>query len=135
MVPEKTALLETSQFQNANAHFELLRRTLVLTNFALFRFAIRKTSPASLLVLFPNTTHFVLPCVGSPNRQKGSHPSAPCKQKKTPQGVFFVWRRRWDSNPRYREVQLISSQSRYDHFDTSPYMLNSFQSVNQNIKL
>ena len=32
-----------------------------------------------------------------------------------------VWRRRWDSNPRYREVQLISSQSRYDHFDTSPY--------------
>ena len=39
--------------------------------------------------------------------------------------IFFVrlrWRRRWDSNPRYPEVQLISSQSRYDHFDTSPYM-------------
>ena len=33
---------------------------------------------------------------------------------------IFRWRRRWDSNPRYREVQLISSQSRYDHFDTSP---------------
>ena len=30
------------------------------------------------------------------------------------------WRKRWDSNPRYREVQLISSQSRYDHFDTLP---------------
>ena len=26
----------------------------------------------------------------------------------------------WDSNPRYREVQLISSQSRYDHFDIAP---------------
>ena len=32
-----------------------------------------------------------------------------------------LWRRRWDSNPRYRKVQLISSQSRYDRFDTSPY--------------
>ena len=42
-------------------------------------------------------------------------------KQKTPEGVLF-WRRRWDSNPRYREVQLISSQSRYDHFDTSPYM-------------
>ena len=31
------------------------------------------------------------------------------------------WRRGWDSNPRYLAVQLISSQSRYDHFDTSPY--------------
>ena len=35
---------------------------------------------------------------------------------------IFRWRRRGDSTPRYREVQLISSQSRYDHFDTSPYM-------------
>ena len=34
--------------------------------------------------------------------------------------VTFSWRKRWDSNPRYREVQLISSQSRYDHFDTLP---------------
>ncbi len=30
------------------------------------------------------------------------------------------WRRRWDSNPRDPEVKLISSQPRYDHFDTSP---------------
>ena len=41
----------------------------------------------------------------------------------------FFWRCGWDSNPRYREVQLISSQSRYDHFDTTPYMLNSRRSV------
>ena len=32
-----------------------------------------------------------------------------------------TWRRRWDSNPRAREDYLISSQARYDHFDTSPY--------------
>ena len=32
------------------------------------------------------------------------------------------WRRRWDSNPRTLADQLISSQSRYDHFDTSPYL-------------
>ena len=30
-------------------------------------------------------------------------------------------RRRWDSNPRAREGKTISSRSRYDHFDTSPY--------------
>ena len=32
----------------------------------------------------------------------------------------FDWRRRWDSNPRYLAVHLISSQARYDHFDTPP---------------
>ena len=30
------------------------------------------------------------------------------------------WRRRWDSNPRAVAGKLISSQPRYDHFDTSP---------------
>ena len=30
------------------------------------------------------------------------------------------WRRRWDSNPRALADYLISSQGRYDHFDTSP---------------
>ena len=33
-----------------------------------------------------------------------------------------MWRRRWDSNPRTLADQLISSQSRYDHFDTAPYL-------------
>lgn len=32
------------------------------------------------------------------------------------------WRRRWDSNPRALSDYLISSQARYDHFDTSPYV-------------
>ena len=32
-------------------------------------------------------------------------------------GVFF--RRRWDSNPRVVAHKLISSQPRYDRFDTS----------------
>ena len=31
-----------------------------------------------------------------------------------------LWRRRWDSNPRAVARKLISSQPRYDHFDTSP---------------
>ena len=36
------------------------------------------------------------------------------------------WRRRWDSNPRDPcGSKLISSRSRYDHFDTSPYMTAS----------
>ena len=32
----------------------------------------------------------------------------------------FQLRRRWDSNPRVPKDKLISSQPRYDHFDTSP---------------
>lgn len=32
------------------------------------------------------------------------------------------WRSRWDSNPRALADYLISSQARYDHFDTLPYM-------------
>ena len=35
-------------------------------------------------------------------------------------GLPGFWRSGWDSNPRYPKVQLISSQSRYDHFDTTP---------------
>ncbi len=35
---------------------------------------------------------------------------------------FLLWRSGWDSNPRNLAVQLISSQSRYDHFDTAPYL-------------
>ena len=35
--------------------------------------------------------------------------------------VLFSWRRRWDSNPRGIAPKLISSQPRYDRFDTSPY--------------
>ena len=34
----------------------------------------------------------------------------------------FYWRKRWDSNPRALAGYLISSQGRYDHFDTLPYM-------------
>ncbi len=32
----------------------------------------------------------------------------------------YEWRREWDSNPRGISPKLISSQPRYDHFDTSP---------------
>jgi hypothetical protein len=34
--------------------------------------------------------------------------------------ISLIWRRGWDSNPRTVARQLISSQPRYDHFDTSP---------------
>ena len=45
------------------------------------------------------------------------------KQGKSLENVAFsrlLWRRRWDSNPRALADYLISSQARYDHFDTSP---------------
>ena len=41
-----------------------------------------------------------------------------------------TWRRGWDSNPCDVAVKLISSQPRYDRFDTSPYMLIRFSEVN-----
>ena len=36
--------------------------------------------------------------------------------------ILKIKRRWWDSNPRAREGKTISSRSRYDHFDTSPYI-------------
>ena len=47
---------------------------------------------------------------------KKSQPS----KRANPHENWLFWRRVWDSNPRYREVHLISSQARYDHFDNSP---------------
>ena len=47
------------------------------------------------------------------------------RHKKTRVNPWFTrdccWRSGWDSNPRAREDYLISSQARYDHFDTLPY--------------
>jgi hypothetical protein len=34
--------------------------------------------------------------------------------------LHSFWRRGWDSNPRAVSDKLISSQPRYDHFDTPP---------------
>ena len=53
-------------------------------------------------------------------------PCSPCKvccknKKQRPAGCCF-WRRRWDSNPRGIAAKLISSQSRYDRFDTPAYI-------------
>ena len=52
-------------------------------------------------------------------------PCNPCivcrKNKKQHPARCCFWRRRWDSNPRDIAVKLISSQSRYDRFDTSAY--------------
>ena len=33
----------------------------------------------------------------------------------------YFWRSGWDSNPREVSLKLISSQPRYDHFDTAAY--------------
>ena len=38
-------------------------------------------------------------------------------------GSRDLWRKRWDSNPRALADNLISSQARYDHFDTLPYRI------------
>ena len=44
------------------------------------------------------------------------------KVQQTLEFTGLFWRSGWDSNPRTLADQLISSQSRYDHFDTSPYL-------------
>ncbi len=49
--------------------------------------------------------------------------------------TVLIWRRGWDSNPCDVAVKLISSQPRYDHFDTSPYMLTQFPEINASIQL
>ena len=54
-------------------------------------------------------------------------PCSPCivcrKNKKQRPAGCCLWRRRWDSNPRGIAAKLISSQSRYDLFDTSAYLV------------
>ena len=45
-----------------------------------------------------------------------------CNKKSERAKLVPTWRSGWDSNPRAREDYLISSQARYDHFDTAPYM-------------
>ena len=42
------------------------------------------------------------------------------KCSKTDNASPKKWRKRWDSNPRALADNLISSQARYDHFDTLP---------------
>ena len=45
----------------------------------------------------------------------------PLKNAPTCGWCIPYWRKRWDSNPRALADYLISSQARYDHFDTLPY--------------
>ena len=45
------------------------------------------------------------------------------KVRKIPHNRLIMrdkWRSGWDSNPRGIAPKLISSQPRYDHFDTTP---------------
>ena len=54
--------------------------------------------------------------------------------KKSPENPVFsrlLWRRGWDSNPCALSRKLISSQPRYDHFDTSPCIPNVFHRVQE----
>ena len=58
------------------------------------------------------------------------------KQGKSLENVAFsrlLWRRRWDSNPRALAGYLISSQARYDHFDTPPWEIYSVFSTDNTI--
>ena len=64
--------------------------------------------------------HFFFLTVRSGNAWR-SNPTFYCKQKIGKYAYFLFWRRGWDSNPRSFARKLISSQPRYDHFDTSPY--------------
>ena len=45
------------------------------------------------------------------------------KRKRRQKPSFSFWRRGRDSNPRVLSHKLISSQPRYDHFDTSAYSI------------
>ena len=63
---------------------------------------------------------------GKNSSKPGDFRSERKKEKsRNPHGYWiFRWRSGWDSNPRAREDYLISSQARYDHFDTAPYMFS-----------
>ena len=50
------------------------------------------------------------------------------RQPRIEVNVHF-WRSGWDSNPRTVARHLISSQGRYDLFDTAPYMRRARDSI------
>ena len=72
------------------------------------------------------TAYRILAARRGAKRRAGAVRIPPCKacyknRKQHPARCCF-WRRWWESNPRDIAVKLISSQSRYDHFDTAPYL-------------
>ena len=67
----------------------------------------------------------LLPFQGSPFSHLGTSPSQ-LRHKKTTESfwlVVFLKRRGWDSNPRALSDKRFSRPPRYDHFDTSAYIL------------
>ena len=62
----------------------------------------------------PQVKESILALAASGRRKKGRAQDANC----VPGSAW--WRKRWDSNPRALADYLISSQARYDHFDTLP---------------
>ncbi len=44
-----------------------------------------------------------------------------------------TWRSGWDSNPRAVSCKLISSQPRYDHFDTAAYDISPWGTSRQQL--
>ena len=68
-------------------------------------------------------------------KHNGHHGRRNILTRKAPESVCFhgLWRRRWDSNPRALAGYLISSQARYDHFDTPPWEIYSVFSTDNTI--
>ena len=67
-------------------------------------------------------------------RRGFDNPTAPAHGKSPHKGGFFRERRRWDSNPRTVARHLISSQGRYDHFDTPPRQESLYPRFAANVK-
>ena len=61
-------------------------------------------------------------CLISARALSGSNPF-PSNEIPRQRRGYFIWRRRWDSNPRALADNRISSAARYDHFATSPMHL------------
>ena len=65
-------------------------------------------------------TNDLLPFQGSPFGQLGYFSKMPICLRNSQK---FLKRRGWDSNPRALSDKRFSRPPRYDHFDTSPYLI------------
>ena len=80
---------------------------------------------------------FVLIVEKCPNSQISTHSKHYLAKKQDCHFVktaILTWRRRWDSNPRTVARHLISSQGRYDHFDTPPRQESLYPRFAANVK-
>ena len=72
------------------------------------------------------------PLAGAPRHQLEYFSKLLIIHRRHPQNGVAIWRREWDSNPRYVAVRRFSRPLRYDRFGTSPNFAHIYYHIPKN---